>query len=200
MNPCRVYASYARSMTSLMKEIPLIVSILFIHHKRLMDLEKRTKWWSLEWKSPAETAWISVSVENKRITIIQNASKKARTGTQSISLTIPLVVLPVLGIFLFFVDYTVPFSLKTEGFEVTTKSGALAVIALWIWFAVEVVRHPVQTGKYSSEQAVYDPPRFGESQPSIECPKCGTEIPRFHSVCPKCGYNLACIEQHLLTP
>ena len=41
LNQCRVYASYAGSMTSPVKEIPLIVSMLFGQHKRLMELETR---------------------------------------------------------------------------------------------------------------------------------------------------------------
>lgn len=41
INQCRVYASYAGSMASPVKEIPLIISILFAQHKRLMELEKR---------------------------------------------------------------------------------------------------------------------------------------------------------------
>jgi hypothetical protein len=41
MNQCRLYASYASSMASPVKEIPLIVSMLFGQHKRLMELEKR---------------------------------------------------------------------------------------------------------------------------------------------------------------
>ena len=41
VNQCRLYASYAGSMASPVKEIPLILSILFGQHKRLMELEKR---------------------------------------------------------------------------------------------------------------------------------------------------------------
>jgi hypothetical protein len=41
VNQCRLYASYASSMASSVKEIPLIVSMLFGQHKRLMELEKR---------------------------------------------------------------------------------------------------------------------------------------------------------------
>jgi len=43
LNQCRLYASYAGSMASPMKEIPLIISMLFGQHKRLMKLEKRIK-------------------------------------------------------------------------------------------------------------------------------------------------------------
>jgi len=43
LNQCRLYASYAGSMASPVKEIPLIISILFGQHKRLMELEKKTE-------------------------------------------------------------------------------------------------------------------------------------------------------------
>jgi hypothetical protein len=43
LNQCRLYASYASSMTSPVKEIPLIISMLFGQHKRLMELERRIK-------------------------------------------------------------------------------------------------------------------------------------------------------------
>lgn len=43
LNQCRLYASYASSMVSPVKEIPLIISMLFGQHKRLMKLEKRIK-------------------------------------------------------------------------------------------------------------------------------------------------------------
>lgn len=41
VNQCRLYASYASSMASPVKEIPLILSILFGQHKRLMELERK---------------------------------------------------------------------------------------------------------------------------------------------------------------
>jgi hypothetical protein len=41
VNQCRLYASYAGSMASSVKEIPLILSMLFGQHKRIMELEKR---------------------------------------------------------------------------------------------------------------------------------------------------------------
>jgi len=43
LNQCRLYASYASSTASPLKEIPLIISILFGQHKRLMELEKNIK-------------------------------------------------------------------------------------------------------------------------------------------------------------
>jgi hypothetical protein len=43
MNQCRLYASYAGSIASPVKEVPLIISMLFAHHKRLMELEKRIR-------------------------------------------------------------------------------------------------------------------------------------------------------------
>ncbi|MGA3406635.1 MAG: hypothetical protein ABSD49_12955 [Candidatus Bathyarchaeia archaeon] len=41
LNQCKLYASAAGSLTSPIKEIPLIMSILFAHHKKLTELEKR---------------------------------------------------------------------------------------------------------------------------------------------------------------
>ena len=41
MNQCKLYASHAGSMASVVKEMPLIMSMLFGQHKRLMELEKR---------------------------------------------------------------------------------------------------------------------------------------------------------------
>jgi hypothetical protein len=43
LNQCRLYASFAGSMASPVKEIPLLMSMLFGQHKRLMDLEKRMR-------------------------------------------------------------------------------------------------------------------------------------------------------------
>ncbi len=43
LNQCRLYASYASSMASPVKEVPLIMSMLFGQHKRLMELEKRIR-------------------------------------------------------------------------------------------------------------------------------------------------------------
>ncbi len=41
MRQCKLYASHASTMTSVVKEIPLIMSMLFGQHKRLMELEKQ---------------------------------------------------------------------------------------------------------------------------------------------------------------
>jgi hypothetical protein len=41
LDQCRVYASFAGTMASPVKEIPLLMSMLFGQHKRLMELEKR---------------------------------------------------------------------------------------------------------------------------------------------------------------
>ena len=39
----RIYASAAGVLASPVKEIPLLMSIIFVQHKRLMELEKRIK-------------------------------------------------------------------------------------------------------------------------------------------------------------
>jgi len=41
MRQCKLYASHASTMTSVIKEIPLIMSMLFGQHKRLLELEKQ---------------------------------------------------------------------------------------------------------------------------------------------------------------
>ena len=40
MNQCKLYASYASTLASPIKEVPLILSILFAHHKMLWEHEK----------------------------------------------------------------------------------------------------------------------------------------------------------------
>jgi hypothetical protein len=41
LNQCKLYASAASAMASPIKEMPMILSILFTHHKKLIELEKR---------------------------------------------------------------------------------------------------------------------------------------------------------------
>jgi len=41
LDQCRLYASFASTMASPVKEIPLLMSMLFGRHKRLVELEKR---------------------------------------------------------------------------------------------------------------------------------------------------------------
>jgi len=41
LNQCKLYASAASALASPIKEMPLILSILFAHHKKLTELEKR---------------------------------------------------------------------------------------------------------------------------------------------------------------
>ena len=43
LNQCKLYASAASSLASPVKEVPLIVSMLFAHHKKLAELERRLK-------------------------------------------------------------------------------------------------------------------------------------------------------------
>jgi hypothetical protein len=40
---CRIYASYAGALASPVKEVPLLLSMIFAQHKRLMELEKHIK-------------------------------------------------------------------------------------------------------------------------------------------------------------
>ena len=40
LNQCKLYASAASSLASPIKEMPLVISMLFAHHKKLAELEK----------------------------------------------------------------------------------------------------------------------------------------------------------------
>jgi hypothetical protein len=40
---CQIYAPYAGTLASPIKEVPLLLSMIFAQHKRLMELEKRIK-------------------------------------------------------------------------------------------------------------------------------------------------------------
>ena len=40
MNQCKLYATYASTLASPIKEVPLIISILYAHHKMLWEHEK----------------------------------------------------------------------------------------------------------------------------------------------------------------
>ena len=41
VNQCKLYAPYASTMVSTIKEVPLFISMLFGQHKRIIELEKR---------------------------------------------------------------------------------------------------------------------------------------------------------------
>jgi hypothetical protein len=41
LNQCKLYASAAGALASPVKEMPLLLSMLFAHHKELKELEKR---------------------------------------------------------------------------------------------------------------------------------------------------------------
>jgi len=41
LRQCKLYASAASSLASPVKEVPLIMSILFAHHKKLTEIENR---------------------------------------------------------------------------------------------------------------------------------------------------------------
>jgi hypothetical protein len=41
LNQCKLYASAASAMASPVKEVPWIVSVLFAHHKMILDLEEK---------------------------------------------------------------------------------------------------------------------------------------------------------------
>ena len=41
LNQCKLLASAASVMASPIKQVPLIISVLFAHHKKLGELEKR---------------------------------------------------------------------------------------------------------------------------------------------------------------
>ena len=41
VNQCKLYAPYASTMVSTIKEVPLLFSMLFGQHKRIIELEKK---------------------------------------------------------------------------------------------------------------------------------------------------------------
>ena len=41
MSQCKLFASYAGNMAMTIPEVPMIISMLFAHHKKLWELEKR---------------------------------------------------------------------------------------------------------------------------------------------------------------
>src|SRR5690349_14001852 len=41
VNQCKLYAPYASTMVSTIKEVPLLLSMLFGQHKRIVELEKK---------------------------------------------------------------------------------------------------------------------------------------------------------------
>ena len=43
LRQCKLYASAASALASPVRQMPLIISMLFAHHKKLMELEKRLK-------------------------------------------------------------------------------------------------------------------------------------------------------------
>jgi hypothetical protein len=43
LKQCKLYASAASAMASPVKEVPLIVSLLFAHHKMILELEKQIR-------------------------------------------------------------------------------------------------------------------------------------------------------------
>ena len=43
LNQCKLYASAASTLTSPVKEVPLIISMLFAQHKKIKELEQRLK-------------------------------------------------------------------------------------------------------------------------------------------------------------
>ena len=41
LNQCKLYAPYASTMASTIKEVPLFISMLFGQHKKIIELEKK---------------------------------------------------------------------------------------------------------------------------------------------------------------
>lgn len=41
LDQCKIYSSFASGMTYSIKEVPLLVSIMFGQHKRIIELEKK---------------------------------------------------------------------------------------------------------------------------------------------------------------
>ena len=43
LNQCKLYASAASTLASPVKEVPMIISMLFAQHKKILELEERMK-------------------------------------------------------------------------------------------------------------------------------------------------------------
>jgi hypothetical protein len=43
LNQCKLYASAASTLASPVKEVPMIISMLFAQHKKILELEERLK-------------------------------------------------------------------------------------------------------------------------------------------------------------
>jgi len=43
LNQCKLYASAASNLVSPVKEVPMLISMLFAQHKRIMELEERLR-------------------------------------------------------------------------------------------------------------------------------------------------------------
>ncbi|MGD0550206.1 MAG: hypothetical protein ABSA81_06635 [Candidatus Bathyarchaeia archaeon] len=43
LNECKLYVSAAEVLASSVKEFPLLLAMLFVHHRRIIELERRMK-------------------------------------------------------------------------------------------------------------------------------------------------------------
>jgi hypothetical protein len=43
LNECKLYVSAAKVLASSVKEFPLLLAMLFVHHRRIIELERRMK-------------------------------------------------------------------------------------------------------------------------------------------------------------
>ena len=43
LDQCKIYSSFASGMTYSIKEVPLLISIMFGQHKRIIELEKKLR-------------------------------------------------------------------------------------------------------------------------------------------------------------
>jgi energy-converting hydrogenase Eha subunit E len=107
---------------------------------------------------------------------------------KSISLTILLVGLFVLGVVLIAANYSTPVTLTIGNFQISTISVGIVVLALDTLLAIATLRYQVRIGKNKYVPAVYDPPRFGQ-ETTIICPKCGAKIDDLQPKCQNCGFT-----------
>ena len=74
LEQCKLYAPYASAMASPVREVPLFISMLFGHHKKIIELEKKvlTLETALKKTRPPESSLILQSVESRTQHVAQS--------------------------------------------------------------------------------------------------------------------------------
>ena len=81
-------------------------------------------------------------------------------------------------------DYALPITIKTDWFEVTTKSAGIVIIFFAVWLAMDINLHSVKRGY---EVGRYDFVPRGVR--TVECSECPSEMPIDPGTYSACGYE-----------